>query len=240
MNKGLAQELALCESIRRELHKKRFGLLPECCQVFHQRAYYSRERGAEIVVDIAVEVTLPGASTPFFVWVWESKNYSSSLSVDHVEEFHAKLQQIGADKTKATIVLRGEIQKSALAYAAAKGIGIAKFLPRDRVKFVSCSLSERHVFYLGEDKAARAARIQREKEEQRRQENERFARATLAAMTDPNYVSYNNGFFAHTCEGVPFRGDFEQFLQDGFKDVLDRPIWRTDLEGWHWRRPLET
>lgn len=74
------------------------------------------------MVDVAIEISLLGGSEPFFIWVWESKNYSSPLSVDQVEEFHSKLQQIGADKTKGTVFLSGEIQKSALAYAAANGI----------------------------------------------------------------------------------------------------------------------
>lgn len=95
MKTGKSQELALFTTIKRELRKKRFGLIPECCKVYHQRAYFSPDRNADIVFDIAIEVSLPGATAPFLIWVWESKDYSSPLSVDNVEEFHAKLQQIG-------------------------------------------------------------------------------------------------------------------------------------------------
>lgn len=231
MNKGLTQELALYGAIRRELRKKRFGLLPECCEVFHQRAYFSRDRGTDIVVDVAIEVTLPGASLPFLIWVWESKNHHSPLSVGYIEEFHAKLQQIGADKTKGTIVLAGEIQKSALAYAASKGIGIAKFLPSTRIEFFHATRIEEYC--LGEDLATREARI-------RKEESERSARETFLAMTDPTFIAYNRGFFAQTQEGVPFRGDFEQFLQHGFRELLNCGIWRTDLQAWHWRLQYET
>ena len=240
MNKGTAQELALCETIRRELRKKRFGLIPECCQVFHQRAYFSRERQANIVVDIAIEVTIPGASVPFFLWVWESKNLSSPLSVDHVEEFHAKLQQIGADKTKGTIALQGEIQKSALSYAVANGIGIARFLPSNRVEFVQFNRSETTTFYFGEEESERRTREKQEDARKRAEEQMRFDRETISAMTDPNYISYNKGFFALTPEGKAFRGHFEQYLQEGFLDFLQYNVWRTDLEGWHWRRSHET
>ena len=217
MHKRLDQELALCESIRRDLRKKRFGLIPECCKVFHQRAYFSRDRNATIIVDISIEVSTPGADTPFFIWVWESKNYSSALSVDHVEEFHAKLQQIGADKTKGTIVVRGEIQKAALAYAASNGIGVAKFLPHDRVHFVS---------FCRPDPTPEQERAELERE-------------TLAAMTDPQFECYNRGFFAYSPDGRPFHGEFEQLLQDGFRDILPFPVWRTDLQGWHWRMHYE-
>lgn len=240
MNKGTAQELALCESIRRELRKKRFGLIPECCQVFHQRAYFSRDRNADILVDVAIEVTLPGAPAPLFVWVWESKNHSSPLSVDHVEEFHAKLQQIGADRTKGTIALRGEIQKSALEYAVAKGIGIARFLPSNRIQFVQFCRSETKTYYFGMEESERKAREQQDEARKQEEERARHYHQTLSAMTDPTYISYNDGFFALTFKGKAFRGGFEQYLQLGFVDLFPCNVWRTDLEGWHWRRGHET
>jgi hypothetical protein len=208
MNTGEAQEIALYETIKRELRKKRFGLVPECCRVYRRRAYFSRDRNAEIVFDISIEVTLRGALEPFFVWVWESKDYSSPLSVDNVEEFHAKLQQIGADKTKGTVALSGEIQKSALAFAISKGIGIAKFLPSHRIRWVS--------FWV----AGVPLEVERT----------RFAEETLRSMTDPNFVANNRGFYAYTSDGKPFLFNFELFLHEGFMDVLDCDIWRTDSE----------
>lgn len=218
MNTGETQELALCKTIRQELRKKRFGLIPECCCVYHRRAYFSRDRNANIVFDIAIEVSLQGATEPFFIWVWESKDYSSPLSVDNVEEFHAKLQQIGADKTKGTIVLSGEIQKSALAFAVSKGIGIAKFLPSRRIKWLS---------FMKEYVPMEVERI-------------RFAQETLRSMTEPDFIAINRGFYAYTPDGKPFSSNHvEQFLQKGFMDILDRDVWRTDLEGCHWRREFE-
>lgn len=119
----------------------------------------------------------------------------------------------GADKTKGTIVLSGEIQKSALAFAKSKGIGVAKFLPDDRIEFWQ--------FY-GESVPSEAERA-------------RFAETTLRSMTDSKFVSINRGFYAYTPDGKPFRGGLEQFLQNGFLDVLNHDVWRTDVEGWHWR-----
>jgi hypothetical protein len=217
MNTGLPQELALFEAIKRDLRKKRFGLIPECCRVYHHRAYFSRDRKADIIVDIAVEVSLPGSSQPFFIWVWESKDYVSPLSVGHVEEFHAKLQQIGADKTKGTIALSGLIQRAALTYAASKGIGVAKFLPGNSICWLQFSR---------EDIPADVARA-------------RFVEDTFQSMTEPGFTSINRGFYAYTPDGKPFSGGFEQFLQRGFVDVLNRNIWRSDIKGWHWRREWE-
>lgn len=217
MNTGKDQELELYTTIKRELRKKRFGLIPECCRVYHRRAYFSRDRGAEIVFDIAIEVSLAGAPKPFFVWIWESKDYSSALSVDNVEEFHAKLQQIGADRTKGTIVLSGEIQKGALAFAASNGIGVAKFLPGNRIMWLQ---------FLQND-------VPREVE------RARFADATFRSMTELDYVSVNRGFYAYDPDGEPFHGGFEEFVQAGFVEFMESAIWRTDLEGWHWRREYE-
>jgi hypothetical protein len=61
----------------------------------------------------------------------------------------------------------------------------------------------------------------------------------MRSVTEPNYVSTNRGFYAYAPDGQPFWGHFEEFLQTGFTDFLDRNIWRGDVEGWHWRRVRE-
>jgi hypothetical protein len=212
MNVGDAQELALFRTIKRDLRRKRFGLIPECCSVHHHRAYFSRDRNADIIFDVSIGISLQGASAPFFIWVWESKDYSSALSVDNVEEFHAKLQQIGADRTKGTVVVSGTMQKSALEYSASKGIGVAKSLPADRIVWLQ--------FTRGGDL----------EEEAVAEANERalFEGATLRSITDPGYVSVNRGFYAYGEDGAPFDGPFEDLLQAGFVAVLKKPIWRLD------------
>jgi hypothetical protein len=59
-----------------------------------------------------------------------------ALSVNEVEEFHAKLQQIGEDKTKGTLVISGAMQRSSMAYADSKGIGVIRLLPDDQIRII--------------------------------------------------------------------------------------------------------
>ena len=66
-----------------------------------------------ISTDISLELTLPQAETPAIIWVWECKNLQRKVSVDDVEEFDSKLQQIGANNTKGTLISRNGFQTSA-------------------------------------------------------------------------------------------------------------------------------
>ena len=61
------------------------------------------------------------------------ENYAGAVPVDDVEEFHAKIQQIGEDNTKGTFVTSGALQRGALAYAKSKGIGVIRLLPDDQL-----------------------------------------------------------------------------------------------------------
>ncbi|HSU15815.1 restriction endonuclease [Longimicrobium sp.] len=115
--------------IEAELHEGNLGLDPACATVFHQKGYRSLQRGSDIVVDLAIELRMKGASDPYLVWVWECKGYTHPVRVDDIEEFHAKLQQIGADRTKGTVVTRSTFQKSAVRFAKANGIGLARAVP---------------------------------------------------------------------------------------------------------------
>ena len=51
------------------------------------------------------------------------------MPVDDVEELHAKIEQIGLHRTKATVVCRNGFQESAVTYAQSMGIGLARILP---------------------------------------------------------------------------------------------------------------
>lgn len=104
--------------------------------------YYSLDRDSCITFDIAVEKYLGNPDEqekirPALIILIECKDYSSSIPVDDVEEFHAKLQQIGADNTKGIMLThKSAFQKSALKYAASKGIALARILPDDQVHYI--------------------------------------------------------------------------------------------------------
>lgn len=90
------------------------------------KKYFSIERQDYIIPDITVEKFID--EQMFLIIVIECKDYKGSISVSEIEEFHSKLQQIGADNTKGILVTsNGKFQKGALNYAKSKGISLAIF-----------------------------------------------------------------------------------------------------------------
>src|SRR3989338_851740 len=134
--KGDAFEQRVYDALAEELRNERLCASPRNAKIFKKKAYYSRDRGASIFTDVSIELFLPGRERPSLVWNFECKHYASTIPVDDIEEFHAKLQQIREDNTKGTFVTSGALQRSALAYAQSKGIGVIRLLPDDQVVIV--------------------------------------------------------------------------------------------------------
>ncbi|TKJ34093.1 MAG: hypothetical protein CEE38_18685 [Planctomycetes bacterium B3_Pla] len=129
-------ELNVYHSVQNALAKGNLGLLQDSCKVFHRKRYYSKDRGRSLTTDVSVEIYVAKANIPCILWIWECKKYRRAIPVDDVEEFHAKLEQLGADRTKGTIIASGFFQKSALSFAKSKGIGIARLIPQNRIDWV--------------------------------------------------------------------------------------------------------
>lgn len=104
--------------------------------------YYSGDREDMISFDISVEKYLADPDhnkelRPSIIVIVECKDYKGKISVDEIEEFHSKLQQIGADNTKGIMITStGVFQRSAIKYASAKGIALARILPEDQVEYI--------------------------------------------------------------------------------------------------------
>jgi hypothetical protein len=134
--KGDKFESLVFEALKQELVAERLGLLPKSCEIFRKKGYFSRDRNSDIVVDISIEVTQPGADTYSFLWVCECKDYYNSIPVDDVEEFNDKLRQIAGKNVKGVIAIHnGSIQPAAYSVAKANGIGIIRILPDDQVQW---------------------------------------------------------------------------------------------------------
>ena len=127
MKPGFDFEKLVYDAVKRHLGGELLGLLPDACHVFHNKAYFSRDRESQIVTDVSIEVHMPDALEPHIIWVWECKDHRRLVHVGDVEEFHSKLQQIGADRTKGTIITRRGFQDAALRFAQANGIGLARY-----------------------------------------------------------------------------------------------------------------
>lgn len=147
-NTGVLFEEKVYELILEITKKNKFMVSFPNVKIRRKPRYYSKDRDAEIEFDVSVEKYLANPDEnenmrPSIIVIIECKDYSNSIPVDDVEEFHAKLQQIGADNTKGMMITqKGCFQRSALTYAKSKGIAIARILPDDQIRFVYCDISE--------------------------------------------------------------------------------------------------
>lgn len=132
-SKGDAFEQRVYNTLAEELRNEHLCASPRSAKIFRKKAYHSRDREADIMTDVSIEAFLPKRERPSLVWIFECKDYTGSVPVDDIEEFHAKLQQIGEDNTKGTFVTSGALQRSSLVYARSKGIGVIRLLPDDQV-----------------------------------------------------------------------------------------------------------
>ena len=118
-----------------EIENDRFWAKRDCCKVFRKKGYFSKDRQANIVFDISIEIYLPGAVEYSVLVVIECKNYEASVPVDDIEEFFAKLQQISGANAKGIVAAASAIQRGAREYAKSKGIGIIRYLDRTNYKW---------------------------------------------------------------------------------------------------------
>ena len=126
--KGKRFEVEVYEDIKSDI--ARFGLNPDRCKVFLNKAYPSRDRGASITVDVSIEAYAEGQTEPSLIWIWECKDLSRPVSVEDFEKLHSILEQIGPDNTKGTLVARGTFTKGGRKYAESKKIGYARYYQR--------------------------------------------------------------------------------------------------------------
>jgi IrrE N-terminal-like domain/Restriction endonuclease len=135
-SRGVDLEERVFSFFEAEIKAGRFLARPECCAIFHRKAYYSRDRLSDIFFDVAIELTLPGADIPSALWLIECKDYNHPVPVDDVEEFFTKVQQVAAAKSKAILVTSNSFQRGALEFARSKGIGLLRVFPTSEFKWV--------------------------------------------------------------------------------------------------------
>ena len=88
--------------------------------VYHQKEYVRRSSGLPIKIDVSFEVEVAGARIIVLV---ECKYYGRRVEVGDIDEFFAKLQDIGAHK--GIIVTTTGFQEGAQKAAEGRGIAIA-------------------------------------------------------------------------------------------------------------------
>ena len=70
----------------------------ENTRILRKPRYYSKDREKEIEFDISVEISFPGETRYSVLCIAECKDLAGNVPVDDLEEFHSKLQQVGAHK----------------------------------------------------------------------------------------------------------------------------------------------
>ena len=153
--KGDSFENLVFNIISVALKGNRLGLSPRQARLFRKKAYFSRDRQKNIIVDISIEVWLPKAKNYSLLWVCECKDYHSAIPVDDIEEFKAKLDQIAGKNIKGVFASRNALQRGALEYARSNGIGVVRVLPNNHVEWGCWG----RVVVIKQSKAARTTSI---------------------------------------------------------------------------------
>lgn len=120
-------EERIYELFRIEIAADRFWAKKSYCKVFRKKGYYSKDRGADIVFDVSIEIFLPGATEYSSVVLIECKNYSHSVPIDDIEEFFSKVQQVAAANCKAVMASTASFQSGTRAFAKSKGVGLLRY-----------------------------------------------------------------------------------------------------------------
>ncbi|WP_022977531.1 restriction endonuclease [Nevskia ramosa] len=136
VSRGNRFEDRVFAALRTEVNAERLGLLPRQCALYQKKGYFSRDRNSDVIVDISIEVTIPGAKEWSLLWVCECKDYSGAIPVNDVEEFKAKLDQIAGKNVKGLMAITGVLQTGASSYARSQGIGVVRLLPSDQVEWM--------------------------------------------------------------------------------------------------------
>ncbi|MEH7460086.1 restriction endonuclease [Bacillus sp. JJ1127] len=192
---GKKFEMQVYEKIRGMIEEKTLGVSPENWKVFLNKGYYSKDREKNIITDVSIEFYISNGHKPAIIWIWECKDYSRKIPVDDIEEFHAKLEQIGSDNTKGTVITsKSAFQESALNYARSKGIGIARLLPDEQVEWVLYNLMIGFIDI---------------------QKNHNV----LKALTNRGFIAQNKNFYGISSDAKMNNESFEQYIQYEVKKI---------------------
>ena len=135
-SRGNTLETRIFDLLEAEILAGRFLTTPDRCKVFRKKGYYSKDREKEIIFDISIEISLPGASNYSILVVVECKNYGHSVPVDDAEEFFAKLQQVSGANIKGIIASTGCFQEGTFNFSKSKGIGLLRYFDSGDFKWM--------------------------------------------------------------------------------------------------------
>ena len=137
--KGTNFEKKVLAIVQQLIASNQFCVSGNYWEVFHQKSYYGNLRKSEIIVDISVEFRRTPTADPSLIVFIECKDYISSVPVNDVEEFYAKVNQMTGLNVKAMLFVRSALQAAAFDTAASLGMAVVRILEEDEL----CWLIER-------------------------------------------------------------------------------------------------
>ncbi len=120
--KGDAFEDVVFTHINQLLDADNFIVPGKLSKIHRKKGYYSESRKGNIIVDISIETSLPGANTYSILTVIECKDYESKVSIDNLEEFVSKIDQIAGKNTKGIFFTTSGFSETCINFAKAKGL----------------------------------------------------------------------------------------------------------------------
>ncbi|MDR1181720.1 MAG: ImmA/IrrE family metallo-endopeptidase [Bacteroidales bacterium] len=135
--KGTNFENAVFELVEKLVKKGDFFVPNKCSIVYKKKKYYSDKRKSDIIFDITIETKIANAPKYSTLTIIECKNLNRPISIDDIEEFSSKINQVGEHNTKGIIITSNTFQKAAKNYAENTGIALIRILSNKSLDWIS-------------------------------------------------------------------------------------------------------
>lgn len=133
--KGDILEEKTFEILKELLEDERFYVSGKGSKIYRKKNYFSNDRQANIVFDLAIETFMPGSEEYSLLTLIECKNYANSVQVNDVESFSDKIHQVGGHK--GVMVTTSPFQKSALKIAITRKITVIRVNSDNSVEWIN-------------------------------------------------------------------------------------------------------
>ncbi|WBA42888.1 ImmA/IrrE family metallo-endopeptidase [Hymenobacter canadensis] len=120
--KGDAFEERALRVVETMIEEKRIAVMADAYKIKNKEPYYSHDRKGNIIFDLTIEVQPPGADKYSLIYIIECKDYKTPISIDRLEAFCKKIEQVAPRNSKAIFITTSRFQKSAHNFAESQGI----------------------------------------------------------------------------------------------------------------------
>jgi IrrE N-terminal-like domain len=134
--KGDAFESLIHSAFERQIKEGTFCIRSDCCEIFRKKSYYSRDRNANIIFDVSIEVRLPGQADYSLLFLIECKHLGRPVGIEDAEEFHSKVSQVSGKNVKAIIASPNAFTDTTVNFSRANGFGLLRYFDNADLKWV--------------------------------------------------------------------------------------------------------